>query len=833
MSQSPRSRMRTDHFLRGSESEVAAFPLGGIGTGNVSIGARGQFRDWELANRPDKGATLPFTFFAVHTEAGGKAVSRVLESRLPGPHDGDQGHYAGSVAGLPRLEGSRMVGEYPLLRIDFEDSDLPVEVSLEALTPLVPLDADASGLPAAVLRYSVSNRSSSTVDVSIAGSMANPVGITGYNVFHFPDYTGNPANRWIEERGFRGICFENDLDSSDLLFGTAALVTSDESVTAKPQWLSGYWQDGVQVFWNEFSSSGRLTPEERFSIDEPPFPEWFTKLRVGSLAISHELEPGESRDFEFVISWHFPNRPQAWQGNINLDNSNAAKTIRNHYATLYSSAVEVAHHLIKNLESLESTTRTFHDALHNSSLPRELIDAAASNLVVLRSTTCFRLEGGVFAAWEGSFDHRGSCEGTCTHVWNYAQAAAWLFPELERSARRTEFMKEVREDGRMNFRANSVFGNLPWDFHAAVDGQLGAVIRLFREWRFSGDASLVKDCWPGAKLALEFAFSHWDSNGDGVLDSEQHNTYDIEFHGENSLANSIWFAALLAGAELADFMGEGETSARYREIARKGSAQMDELLFNGEYYIQKIEDVDSRRYQYGSGCLSDQVFGQTLAYLTGLGHILPAEHVKSAVNSVYRYNFRENLENHESVQRTYALNEEGGLVLCSWPQGGRPRIPFVYSDEVWTGIEYQVAAHLIFEGLTEEGLHIIRTVRQRYNGATRSPWNEVECGNHYARSLASWAALIAWSGAQWDAAGRHLEFTPAVQGDLVTFFSTGTGWGSVSIGDEAIEISVLGGEVSFDSLAVRGRAAQAATLTAISAGETKRFQLQESQEEKP
>lgn len=812
----------------GPDATVAAFPLGGIGTGNVSVGARGELRDWELANKPDKGSELPFTFFAIRVADGRtEPVTKVLEARIDGPHEGDQGHYAGRVAGLPRLDASRMLGEYPLLRMEFDDADLGVGVALTAFTPFVPLDADASGIPGAILRYTVTNPWPYAVDVTIAGSMANPVGINGRDVFHFPTFHGQPQNAWVEEDGLRGIRFGTDLAEDDFLYGSAVLATTggsggdaaggsgSGSVTAKPQWLAGFWQDGVQVFWDDLRTDGRLEPETEFSIDQPPYPDWFTKLRVGSLGVVHRVEPGAAQDFEFVLTWHFPNRHRAWQGNIHLDDAQADQVVRNHYATIYADAWAAARDLTERLPELEGQTKAFHRALFGSSLPPEVIDAATANLVVLRSTTCFRLAGGRFAAWEGSFDHSGSCEGTCTHVWNYAQAAAFLFPELERDARRTEFRHETRTDGRMNFRANSVFGNAPWDFHPAVDGQLGAVVRLHREWRFSGDDELLRDCWPGVKRAVDYAFAEWDSDGDYVLDSKQHNTYDIEFYGPNSLANSMFFAALTAAAAMASHLGDEETAQRYRDVAALGAERMDRLLFNGEYYEQKIADVDERRYQYGRGCLSDQVFGQLLGHLAGLGHVLPADHVRSAVNAIYRYNFRTDLSRHHSVQRTYALNGESGLVLCSWPNGGRPRIPFVYSDEVWTGIEYQVATHLILEGFVDEGLHIVKAVRDRHDGRRRNPWNEVECGNHYARSLASWGLVVALAGADYDAHAQTLTFRPrAVDRPAVSLpFTTGTGWGVLRLaafhgegaaaglgGGAAIEL--FGGVLDLRSVAV-------------------------------
>jgi hypothetical protein len=384
-------------------------------------------------------------------------------------------------------------------------------------------------------------------------------------------------------------------------------------------------------------------------------------------------------------------------------------------------------------------------------------------------------------------------------VWNYAQTVAHLFPALERSARRTEFLHETLENGRMRFRTNSVFGNEPFEFHPAVDGQLGTIVRLYREWRFSGDDAFLAELWPAARRALEFAFTTWDANGDNVLDSQQHNTYDIEFYGENSLANSMFFAALRAGAEMAEHTGDADAAHRYTEAAEVGSARMDELLYNGEYYDQRVTDVDEHRYQYGAGCLSDQLLGQTLAHLTGLGHVLPAEHVRSAVGAIFRHNFRSDFSEYHSVQRTYALNDDRGLVLCSWPNGGRPRIPFVYSDEVWSGIEYQVATHLVYEGLVDEGLEIVRAVRERHDGVRRNPWNEVECGNHYARSMASWGVLVALSGLSWDGRSRSLRMAPHTaalrRGHGRLFLATAAGWGEVELSRDGAEVRLLWGEL--------------------------------------
>jgi uncharacterized protein (DUF608 family) len=760
------------------DASVAAFPLGGIGTGNVSVGARGQLRDWEIFNRPGKGNALPYTFFALRAApAGGEPITRVLESRLQPPFERSHGYYSGDLAGLPRLREARMHGEYPFVWVDFIDEELPVSIGLEAFTPLVPLDADESGLPAAVLRYRVRNPGTAAVRVTIVGSLANAVGFAGYELFFLPRLEGNPHNEFREDQTLRGLYYTSDLPADNLRHGTMALVTTAYRVTVKPEWLHGYWWDGAHDFWQDLGDDGWLEPHPTSDAPAGPLAP-SSKLRVGSLGLVETLQPGHEQEFEFILAWHFPNRPKGWLGQIIRQDPNADQIVRNYYATLHPDAWAVAHHVVRNLDRLERDSRAFHDCLHHATLPAEVVDAVSATITAARSTTCFRVEDGTLLGWEGTFDDTGCCEGSCTHVWNYGQTIAHLFPELERSMRRVELGLETGPDGRMAFRTNRVFGGPAWDVLPAVDGQLGTVLRLYREWKFSGDDAFLASLWPNATKALEYAFTHWDSDGDLVLDSQQHNTYDIEFHGPSSLPNSVFYAALRAGAELAEHLGEADRASHYRNAAERGAAAMDALLWNGDYYAQGISDVDEYRYQYGDGCLSDQVFGQLLAHVVGLGYVLPEGHVKQAISAVFRHNFRSNLTRHHNVQRTYALNDEGGLLLCTWPRGGRPRLPFVYCDEVWTGVEYQVAAHLIYEGFVDEALAIVRAVRARYDGYRRNPWNEVECGNHYARSMASWALLLALSGYRYNASRHTMAFAPAIGiGDFACFFSTGSGWG--------------------------------------------------------
>ena len=758
-------------------ARAAAFPLGGIGTGNVSVGARGELRDWELFNHPNKGGQLPNTFFAIRAQAGTAApVTRVLEGRRPPPHDLPSGYPSATAAGLPRLAAATMRGEYPLVTVEFTDPHLPVQVQLEAFTPLIPLNPDDSGLPCAVLTYTLTNTSSDPVALTLVGSISNPVGGMGSSR---GGGLGLNVNEYRDEADLRGLfLYSQRFLPDDLNHGNVALVTTHPEVTVKRAWFRGAWFDFLQEFWDDLSSDGRLddlgydTPSETGRTD------------TGSLGLIDTLAPGGRKAYRFLLTWHFPNRANSWA------NRPGAGLVRNRYAVRFSDAWKVARYLVEQWPRLEGETRRFHAALFGSTFPSAVLEAVSANIVVLRSLTCFWLADGGFFAYEGYGDQAGCCEGTCTHVWSYAQTVAYLFPSLEREMRRIEFVVETEADGYMSFRACKTFGERPAPEHwgdqkpeAASDGQIGSIIRTYREWLLSGDRAWLETVWPGVKRALNYARNQWDPDDDGLLDGQQFNTYDIDFYGPNPLSGIYYLAGLRAVEELAGIMGEQELAQRCHDTFTRGARHLDALLWNGEYYVQHLENVNAHKYQLGRGCLSDQLLGQLHARLLGLGDLLPAEHVHTALKAIFTYNFKRDFSEHVNCQRTYVLNDEAGLLLCTWPTGGRPRFPFVYSDEVWTGIEYQVAAHLIYEGWVAEGLEIVKAVRDRHDGVRRNPWNEVECGQHYARSMSSWAVLLALSGFHCDVSRGEMSFAPVMAGATETnmfrtFWSCGRGWGT-------------------------------------------------------
>lgn len=486
----------------------------------------------------------------------------------------------------------------------------------------------------------------------------------------------------------------------------------------------------------------------------------------------------------------------------------------------------------KDAARLRNESRKFSDCFFDTTLAAEVVEAVAANLTILKSPTCLRQADGRFWGWEGCCDCSGCCSGSCTHVWNYAQAMPHLFPLLERSLRETEFNECQDERGHQNFRAPLPIRPADHKFHAAADGQLGGIMKMYREWRISGDKKWLKSLWPKVKQSLLYCIGTWDPDHNGLLVEPHHNTYDIEFWGVDGMCSSFYLGALSAAVAMGKVCGDDTTL--FESLLAKGHKRMDSELWNGEYFIQKVQweglragnpvnnpakinsmaytpealailTKEGPKYQYGNGCLSDGVLGDWIARCCGIDSGLSTAKVKKHLASVFTHNFKTDLSSHSNPQRpTYALGREAGLLLCSWPNGGKPNLPFVYSDEVWTGIEYQVAAHLIMTGQVKNGLKLVQAVRKRYDGRIRNPFNEYECGHWYARAMSSYGLLQALSGARYDAVDKTLYMSPAVKSDFKAFISTATGYGTVGIQHGKPFMNVVSGDIDIRRIVFNG-----------------------------
>ena len=787
----------------GREHTQCAALIGGIGTGSFAIGNRGQLKSWEIFNHPGKDLNFPYTFFAIHGgDDRGCSFTRVLESKLTPPYSNPMGLPAAEASGWPRFSSSKMQGKFPFVSVELEDADVPVRVEMEAYNPFIPLNVDASSIPGGVIAYTVTNISEQELTVSVAGTMVNASCLGEQsNYADFRNLPGRqPFNTLREDKGIIGIYFDSKgWDEADPRYANLSLMTDATEVSYKTEWQMGQRIDGLYNFWNEFDSAGRLTDAPEKMGEKGKF-DRDVELHVGSLAVHHVIKPGESKMFRFVISWYVPRRIRRWDG---MDGFFGLKekqdTVRNYYATKFADSWSVGTYLLKERESLEQCTRAFTRAVYASTLPDYVLDAMMANLNILKSTTCFRIENGHFFGYEGSNEYHGSCPGNCTHVWYYAQALAYLFPELERDMRGTEFLRETDEHGAMQFRALTELNDESFGFLPAVDGQMGCILRLYREWLISGDDVFLRTMWPKAILAMDYAIDTWDTDRDYVLDGMMHVDYDVEFYGPNPLGNFCYLAALKASAAIAKHLEDKEHERKYLEIYEKASVRADEIMWNGHYYSQILEDVDKYKYQHGTGCLADQLIGQFYAHLTGLGYLGNEDHIRTAARSIFDYNFVDDFSNVKNMQRVYAVNDERGLCMTTWPFSGQPKQPFFYTAEVWTRTEYHVASTLIWQGEIERGLTIVKAARERYDGIKRNPWNEFESGYHYSGTMSSWGLLPALSGFVPDVPHGKITFEPRINREnFKCFWSTGKAWGTfeqkIENGETRTKVTTLYGD---------------------------------------
>ena len=520
----------------------------------------------------------------------------------------------------------------------------------------------------------------------------------------------------------------------------------------------------------------------------------FDSRLVGSLSRKLALAPGASATVTFLLTWHFPNLKLAGLGDHG----------GRWYGKRFDSATAVAEYVAQNFSRLDAQTVLWHDTWYDSTLPYWLLDRSFLNASILATSTCFWLGNGRFYGWEGV----GCCAGTCTHVWHYAHAGARLFPPLERAAREMADYGVGFDPatGFIRFRAEH-------NKHWAVDGQAGVILRTYREHQMSADNAFLRRVWPRAKQALVFLIGK-DTGADGIVDGPQHNTLDADWYGQVAWLSGLYLAALRAGEEMAREMGDAAFAAQCRAIFEEGQHAIDEKLFNGEYYIQLGDPAHRKTVGSYDDCEIDQVFGQSWAWQVGLGRVLDEARTKTALRSLWRYNFTPDVGPYRAAYkpgRWYAMAGEGGLLMCSWPRGEAQRVPGgfdAYFNECMTGFEYQAAWHMIAEGMVMEGLAVARMIHDRYHALRRNPWNEVECGDHYARAMASYGVFLAACGYEHHGPRGHLGFAPRLTPENFRApFTTAEGWGTFSQKTEGrtlkAEVEVKWGKLRLRTLALQ------------------------------
>ncbi|MBQ7500598.1 MAG: hypothetical protein IJT91_06860 [Clostridia bacterium] len=789
------------------------FPIGGIGSGCVGLAGNGRLVDWEIFNRPNKNSENHYTHFAVKAAVDGKTVdTRVLhgdwQGSFMGPHM--KASYLGygwgpntyTLAGMPHFRNTVFDGEFPIAKIYFSDEHFPGNVTLTAFNPYIPLNARDSSIPGAFFEIEFENLGADTIDYTAAFSCKNPLG-------------NKALNRLVKKDGMTSIyMYQEEFDKEDVGYGDLTIATDAEDVSYQEAWYRAGWKDDFITYWKNFNEDPVFRNRSYTTYN--------IKNRGGdhcTIAARITAAPGEKKRVRFILTWNVPNNYNYW--NPYKDENGKDISWKNYYATIFENSTASAEYSLANWDRLWGKTKMFHDQLFSQTLPGKTIEAISYALSVIKTPTVMRIgEKGDLYGWEGCQEIEGACEGSCTHVWNYEYVLPFLFPELERSMRDLDYKYNLREDGKLEFRMALPLGRKGEPFHACLDGQMGGVIQCYREWKICGDDEWLRGHWEHIKAAIAYAWAptnedKWDLDKDGILEGRCHNTLDTELFAPSSWLEGFYIAALKAAAEMADHLGDTEAAEEYRRLFANGKKYIEDNLFNGEYYFQKVDLGDKHlldgfaeteelwtdefneiKYQIGEGSEIDQVVAQWHADLCGLGEIFDPERVKSAVGAMYRYNFKKTMRENSNPWRYFCLDDEAGAIICDYPEGRRkPAIPLSYAEETMHGFEYVLAALLIKNGMIDKGLEVIAGVRDRYDGEKRNPFNEIECGSNYSRNMATYSFELIFSGMEYDTPKGLIGFDPILKGYFKSIWSLGTAWGFVETNDKSIRTVLIDGRL--------------------------------------
>lgn len=751
----------TQYLRSKNELQYIGMPVGGILTGTLYLGGDGRLWLWDIFNSNQEGIDPKAVEWKTDLHAGKKVRSRDGSAYVQPAKDirpVEQGFAfkitTGGTTVIKKMEAAdwdEIVFEatYPIAKIRYIDKQLPIEITAEVYSPFIALDDKNSGLPATIYSFSLKNQSDKSVSVAIMGWLENKVGLRSAK--------------------------ENDIRvNKAVVNGTMVAVESSMNKSGNDQ----------QATWPDYGSMGIAAldagafVQTDFSL--PVTASSFSKKKPGetgkkvkehllsSVTVKVNIAANKSAHANFVISWHFPN----------LKLHRAIDDKGRFYNTLFRSAAAVLAYVHKNFTMLSSTSKRWKDTWYDSTLPWWFLERTFLNISTLATTTAHRFESGRFYAWEGV----GCCEGTCTHVWQYAQAMGRIFPSLEKDTRqRVDLGLSLQENGAIWYRGEVAKS-------PAIDGQAGTILRIYREHQMSTDASFLRANWAKIKQATQYVINQ-DRNKDGMEDTPLENTLDAKWDGEIAWLVGLCITAVKAGELMAIEMNDNGFANDCANYVSKGRSNMEALLFNGEYFIHRPDEIIGRE-KLGSynTCHIDQVYGQSWAYQVGMGRVLDKEKTVSALRALWKYNFTPDVGPYireHTGGRPYALEGEGGMIMNTNPKneakpyGDKVTWQLGYFHECMSGFEHQVASHMMAEGMTDESLVLTRMIHDRYHAAKRNPFNEIECSDHYARAMASYGTFITACGFEYHGPKGYMRFAPKISPENFRApFTAAAGWGT-------------------------------------------------------
>lgn len=754
----------TTYLKSKNELQYIGMPVGGIMCGTLYLGGDGRLWLWDIFNKNQEGIEPKVVDYGVNVLDGGKKVRSRDGACYIAPSKNirplDQGFalqltddHKTIIRKFDEESWPEISFEatYPMATIRYTDPALPVEIVLEAFSPFIPLNEDDSGLPVTILSYKIINKGTTPVTATILGWLENKAAIYSAGDAH------ERVNTVVNQPGWQGV------------HATVRVKTgSNEEFSKKYDYgnlcLAAF---GTQVMVNPMIQAGELSAADFRLMSAKQAIKPVSDKLTGGIAVQNKILPGKTIRNDFAISWYTPNLY-----------FNGIQGEGRYYTNQFTDAVAVMNYVQKNYARLSRESRLWKDTWYDATLPWWFMERTFLNISTLATTTAHRFRSGRFYAWEGV----GTCEGTCTHVWQYAQAVGRIFPALERDTRhRVDLGIGQMPDGGILFRGEA-------EKRPAIDGQAGAVLRIYREHQMSKDNSFLQHNWTNIKKATLFII-HQDRNGDGMEDTPMENTLDAVWDGEIAWIVGLCIAAVKAAALMAAEVNDTAFATICNDYTEKGRRNMETQLFNGEYFIHQPDKVKGRSVigSYNT-CHIDQVYGQSWAFQVGMDRVIDKEKTLSALKALYKYNYKQDVGPYIVAHpggRPYALAGEGGMILNTnprneqYPFGVKDAWQLGYFNECMTGFEHQVASHMMAEGMTDEALTLTRAVHDRYHAFKRNPFNEIECSDHYARAMASYGTFITATGFQYHGPRGYIAFAPALnKDDFKSPFVTAEGWGT-------------------------------------------------------
>lgn len=736
------------------------FPIGAMGGGVIRMNGKAERRWWQCFNNNEEregSGIVPNSFFAIRTENNGVVNVKALQTS--------------AIGAFQAMKSLTFKGEYPFGCFSFMDDRLPVQVSMEAFNPFIPMDMKNSAIPCAIFNINVKNTSQKQLKVNLLATQQNAVGFSGYDTISGPNnrnckgYKGN-TNKIVRE-GLRSSLQMTSISKqgSMQLSAYANQISYAASFTNLEQLYADFYRNG-NISGSEIAYSQQINE----TVD-------------GALDAGFSLKPGEERTIRFVLSWYFPDGDLGKMGNTKWSFKGS------HYENIWSDAANVDAYINNYYAYLDSTTRLFHKTLYSSSLPIYMLDRMSSNLSVLKSPTCFWAKNGYFGFWE-STSSKEIWNGNCKHVYHYAQGHARLYPELDRLLRLQD-LKTITNQGLLPARDLGIIN--------ALDGHFGAILSVYRAHLSSDNNDFLRKNWLVTKKAMDYAIDTYDSNHDGMLSGTYHNTLDCYSSGTSPWIGTLYMAALKACEQMATIMEEKQTAKFYNKLWQDGSKNQDNQLWNDSlgYYTEKAEFLPDTRVM-GNAISIDMLLGQWWSNQLNLGQIYPIDHTVNALEKIYTSNrFIDSGDNYKHKYRDFLGKGDTGWQMFVFPNTP-PKNSILYYDEVMSGFEYSAAATMLQYGLLKEGSDIVKAISNRYDGRLRStpevsassnstvfgtgsPFGEDECGNYYGRALSSWSVLLAMQGFIYDGPRKIIGFKPILNPENHTsFFTTSNSWGLFS-----------------------------------------------------